>query len=115
MSYVKKIIQNTEITFENLLVQNTFEPIMQEIIEAFNDKLDCTLKKVWIDIGHSLYDLHLELHDDVNVEYEDLYFDISEDNLVGTTLSVGINLKKNFSNSLVDKMIAAIKSVKENR
>ncbi len=113
MPYIKKIILNTEVTFNDEVVQNSFEPIMQEIIEAFNERLDCTLKKVWIDVGHSVYDLHLELHDGANVEYDDLYFDIKDDNLIGATVSAGINLKKNFDNCLVDKIIQAIKRAKK--
>ncbi len=109
---VKKKLGNCEVSFENTITQINFEPFILDVIEELNNKLDAKLQKVWIDIGTSgIYDLHIEIIDNQSDINEDLYFVIKEDNLLGTSVSKGINLKKNFDEVIVDKMINAIKEV----
>lgn len=114
MQYIKKKINNFEISFEDEVVQKLFEPITSDIVESFNKSLNCTLKRLWIDVGNNIYDLHIEIYDDANnIDYEDLYFIIKDDNLIGTSISKGIDLKKNFDDELVEKMIHAIKEYRD--
>ena len=111
---VKKKLGTCEVSFENTITQINFEPFILDVIEELNNKLDAKLQKVWIDIGTSgIYDLHIEIIDNQSNINEDLYFVIKEDNLLGTSVSKGINLKKNFDEVIVDKMIIAIKEVQK--
>lgn len=111
---VKKKLGTCEVSFENTITQINFEPFILDVIEELNNKLDAKLQKVWIDIGTSgIYDLHIEIIDNQSDINEDLYFVIKEDNLLGTSVSKGINLKKNFDEVIVDKMIIAIKEVQK--
>lgn len=111
---VKKKLGTCEVSFENTITQINFEPFILDVIEELNNKLDVKLQKVWIDIGTSgIYDLHIEIIDNQSEINEDLYFVIKEDNLLGTSVSKGINLKKNFDEVIVDKMIIAIKEVQK--
>ena len=103
-----------EVSFENTITQINFEPFILDVIEELNNKLDAKLQKVWIDVGTSgIYDLHIEVIDNQSNINEDLYFVIKEDNLLGTSVSKGINLKKNFDEVIVDKMIISIKEVQK--
>lgn len=111
---VKKKLGTCEVSFENTITQINFEPFILDVIEELNNKLDAKLQKVWIDIGTSgIYDLHIEIIDNQSEINEDLYFVIKEDNLLGTSVSKGINLKKNFDEVIVDKMIISIKEVQK--
>ena len=105
MPYIKKIINNVEITFNDEATKSCFEPIITDINDAFS-KIDVSYEKMWLDVGCSVYDLHIE------IDAEDLYFDIEGDNLVGVTHSKGIDLKKNFGEEIVSKMIEAIRLYK---
>lgn len=114
LTTVKKKLGTCEVSFENTITQINFEPFILDVIEELNNKLDAKLQKVWIDIGTSgIYDLHIEIIDNQSDINEDLYFVIKEDNLLGTSVSKGINLKKNFDEVIVDKMIIAIKEVQK--
>lgn len=114
LTTVKKKLGTCEVSFENTITQINFEPFILDVIEELNNKLDVKLQKVWIDIGTSgIYDLHIEIIDNQSDINEDLYFVIKEDNLLGTSVSKGINLKKNFDEVIVDKMIIAIKEVQK--
>ncbi|AXH16340.1 hypothetical protein CP985_14185 [Malaciobacter mytili LMG 24559] len=115
---VTKKINNVLISFEDEIVSKHFEPIVMEIVDAFNKRLEITLDCLWIDVGKNIYNIHIEINSRKdNVDFEDIYLDISQDktNLIGCAISKGIDLKKNFNTEIVTKMINAINSVNKER
>jgi hypothetical protein len=107
--HVTEKIENVKISYENALVQTHIRDIVLDIVKAFNDKLNFNIEKIWIDIGKALYDIHIE------IDCEDLYFEIKENNLIGIYCSKGLDLTNILGSEIVNKIISSIKECQNER
>ena len=116
-----QILENKKFNFGSSLDKEFLQDITPNLVKELNSFLNQDIKSIWLDVGSSIYDLHLEIgiskdKSSSALEYTDFYFDISKDKktLVPYLNGTG-DLSEVVSKDTVEKLIKAIDKVKSVR
>lgn len=101
-NYITKEINSIKVTFESECEEKYLDGVIVEILNAFTNKIG-SIKKVWIDIGREVYDIHMEIDGD------DLYMSIVNDKLMGIYTISDIDFIDVLGKDLTSRFIGAIK------
>lgn len=103
--------------YNTSLDKKFLKDITPNLVKELNSFLNEDIKSIWLDVGSSIYDLHLEIgiskdKSSSALEYTDFYFDISKDKktLVPYFNGTG-DLSEVVSKDTVEKLIIAIEKV----
>lgn len=114
VTYIEKkiLIDGLEVAvnFGNLSDEILLGPIVEKFIQKFNNLSGLKLRYFWIDLGKSVYDIHIETSVEGSDEYEDAYLNLSDDNknIIGVYFSTGVNFNEALGVELTKKFIAAV-------
>jgi len=95
--------------YEDEKTKELTQEFMPNIVNGIEKLLNSKLNFIWIDIGTSYYDIHIEFSDNKN-NHMDLYFEIKDEDMIENFFSKGFKMSEILDTQSLKELINKIKN-----